>query len=207
MKHIFLIVNVFFFCTALSAVEVENLRCEYQVNPLGVDVVSPHLSWNIISPQRGEVQSAYRLLVASSEALLAKDKGDIWDSGKIKSGQSIHVAYQGPPLRAGVKYFWKVQVWDRNGKPSGWSRPAFWTMGLLTASDWGGAKWISYKDNRQWRDEWTAHKDNELRNASKKVYPDRSWPWHTGKDSSIFTLYEMAVPKYDPAPLLSSPCG
>jgi len=192
---------LFFFVTELHAVEIEQLRCEYQINPLGVDVASPHLSWLIVCPKRGEYQSAYRVLVASSEALLAKGKGDLWDSGKIASGQSIHVAYQGKPLQAGVTCFWKVQVWDMNGKPPAWSRPARWTMGLPTASDWAEAQWIASKDGQLWRDEWAAHKENELRGVSAKVYPDTSWPWHTGKDSSIFALYEMAEPKYDPAPL------
>ena len=196
-----LIIAGLLFNGTLYAIDVEQLRCEYQVNPLGIDVVSPHLSWVLASSKRGEFQQAYRVLVATSEALLAKGKGDMWDSGQTTSDQSIHVVYQGKPLQAGVKYFWKVQVWDREGKTSGWSQPASWSMGLLAQEDWDGAQWIAYKDNRQWRDEWEAHKDHELRNTAEAIYPNPSWPWHTGKDSAIFTLYEMAQPKYDPAPL------
>ena len=33
-------------------------------------------------------------------------------------------------------------IWDRNGKPSAWSRPASWSMGLLRHGDWK-AKWIT----------------------------------------------------------------
>jgi alpha-L-rhamnosidase len=33
---------------ALHAAEVQNLRCEYLENPLGIDVAKPRLSWKIV---------------------------------------------------------------------------------------------------------------------------------------------------------------
>ena len=144
---------------ALHATDVVNLRCEYRENPFGIDVVKPRLSW-IVEGQsdkaqsgRGIKQTAYQILVASSEELLKNDTGDLWDSGKVESDQSIHVEYgsstslmAGKPLASNQKCFWKVRVWsaksaDSGQKPSPWSKPALWTMGLLTPDDWQ-AKWI-----------------------------------------------------------------
>ena len=83
------------------------------------------------------------MLVASSPDILARDGGDLWDSGRVASDQSIHVEYAGKPLGSRMLCFWKVRAWDASGQPSAWSKPARWTMGLLTQADWG-AKWIAY---------------------------------------------------------------
>lgn len=123
-----------------------SLTCEYLRNPLGIDVVQPRLSWTIKSDRRGETQTAYHILVASSEELLHSDKGDLWDSGKVASDQSVLVEYAGKPLASEARCYWKVRVWDHNGKPSAWSETALWTMGLLHKSDWKG-KWIAYRAN------------------------------------------------------------
>jgi len=125
----------------LNAAEVKELRCEYRTNPLGIDIRSPRLSWVIASERRGELQTAYQVLVASSEELLKQDKGDLWDSGKVASDQSIHVEYKGKPLMSRMDCHWKVRVWDKDGKASDWSKPASWSMGLLDAGDWQ-AHWI-----------------------------------------------------------------
>jgi len=129
-----------------QAADVTTLRCEYLVNPLGIDVVKPRLSWVIEERSqktevRGAKQTAYQILVASSEDLLKKDKGDLWDSEKVASDQSIHVEYAGKPLESRMVCHWKVRVWDQKGKVSDWSQPAFWSMGMLKPEDWQ-AKWI-----------------------------------------------------------------
>lgn len=81
-----------------SGADVTNLRCEYRDNPLGIDAATPRLSWVIQSSKRGEMQTAYQVLAASTPELLAKDQGDLWDSGKVASDQSIQVAYGGALL-------------------------------------------------------------------------------------------------------------
>ncbi len=124
-----------------SKTTVTHLRCEYLVNPLGVDVVSPRLSWALESAERGTIQTAYQILVSSSEEVLAREECDLWDSGKVKSDQSIHVVFAGSPLISRRTCFWKVRVWDNHGGRHEWSQPATWTMGLLDASDWE-AKWV-----------------------------------------------------------------
>ena len=121
---------------------IERLRCEYLENPMGIDVLAPRLSWVLQSKERGQKQTAYRILVASSSEFLAKDQGDLWDSGKVAGDQTIQVVYQGKPLQTRMQCFWKVQVWDKDEKLSQWSDSASWSMGLLKPTDWQ-AKWIA----------------------------------------------------------------
>ena len=122
-----------------------NLQCEYHVNPLGIDAPQPRLTWQVQSRQRDQHQTAYEILVASDEGLLAQNIGNLWDSGKISSAQTINVDYDGRPLTSREVCFWKVKAWDGQGQPSDWSAPAMWSMGLLNTNDWQ-ASYISYRD-------------------------------------------------------------
>ena len=117
------------------------LKCEYAVNPLGIDAAAPRFSWVLGSTKRGQAQSAYQILIASSAAKLAADTGDKWDSGKISSPQSVNVVYKGKALASRENCWWKVRVWDKAGSPSPWSKPATFEMGLLKKADWKG-QWI-----------------------------------------------------------------
>ncbi|MEI6604734.1 MAG: glycoside hydrolase family 78 protein [Verrucomicrobiota bacterium] len=134
-----------------ASAAVTNLRCEYLADPLGIDVAKPRLNWVIetgnLKLGRGIKQTAYQILVAGSEEFLKKDKGDLWDSGKVESEQSVLVEYHGKPLRSWKQCHWKVRVWDKDGKASDWSQPAAWTMGLLDSNAWQ-AKWIGAETNR-----------------------------------------------------------
>lgn len=126
---------------AAGSITVKELRCEYRVNPLGIDVVNPRLSWILESNERGQKQSAYQILVASNKLDLKDNIGDLWDTGKVNSNQSVHIVYAGKELASEMQCFWKVRVWDKDDRPSAWSEQAFWTMGLLNSKDWQ-AKWI-----------------------------------------------------------------
>ena len=128
-------------CSAARAVDVQSLRCEYRTDPVGMDVAVPRLSWILSSDRRGEVQTGYRILAASMPELLAKEQGDLWDSGKVASDRQNQVEYAGRPLESRMRCHWKVRVWDKDGQASGWSRPASWSMGLLAPGEWQ-AKWI-----------------------------------------------------------------
>src|ERR1700753_1746633 len=99
-KYLFTIGVVFLAGVCPAAVAIKNTRCEYLVNPLGVDTTSPRLSWTITSDQRGEMQTAYQVLVASSSKILKDDKGDLWDSGQVASDESSQIAYSGSPLES-----------------------------------------------------------------------------------------------------------
>jgi len=125
-----------------AAVTVSGLRCEDRVNPEGIDVAQPRLSWIIESTRRGELQTAYEVRAASTAKLLAANQGDLWDSGKVASDASAQVAYAGSALPSHTQCFWRVRVWDRDGQPSAWSPGAVWSTGLLQPSDWSAA-WIS----------------------------------------------------------------
>lgn len=146
----------------MAALRVTGLKCEYAVNPLGVDVAAPRLSWQVASDQNGERQTAWQVLVASSREALAADRGDLWDSGKVAGDQTTLIPYAGKALASSRQVFWKVRSWDRAGRPSDWSAPttrvikswdrngkdvtwsspATWTMGLLAPDDWK-AKWLT----------------------------------------------------------------
>ena len=123
----------------------DNLRCEYELNPLGVERESPRLSWTVSSKSRAQIQSACRILVSSTRHFLDSDSGDLWDSGKIQSGVTIHVPYEGDELTARQRAWWKVMVWDAADRASRWSEPAYWEMGMLKPDDWRG-EWIGYPD-------------------------------------------------------------
>jgi alpha-L-rhamnosidase len=120
---------------------IHRLRCEYLTNPIGIDERQPRLSWVLSSNVRGQRQTAYQILVSSSPDGLDDDVGDLWDSGKVDSSQSAHVAYRGMPLKSQQRCWWKVRVWDMNGQPSTYSEAMWWEMGLLEAEDWQG-RWI-----------------------------------------------------------------
>jgi len=138
---------------------VSQLRCEYRDNPIGIDTPAPRLSWVLESDVRGECQTAYRILVASSLERLQRDEGDLWDSGKVLSSEQNQIAYSGKPLSANMECWWKVQVWDKDGKPSTWSQPSRWSMGLLKPANWQ-AKWIgaNFKTLPLFRREFTVEK-------------------------------------------------
>lgn len=117
------------------------LRCEYLVNPLGIGMTDPRLSWVISSNARGVQQHAYQVLAATSKEKLTEQKADLWNTGKASGDRSIHVVYAGKPLHSGEVCYWTVRVWTLPGAASAWSAPAFFSVGLLDGSDWKGA-WI-----------------------------------------------------------------
>ena len=120
---------------------VVNLRCEYLTEPLGIDVTSPRLSWELEASGRSRRQTAYRIVVASTPEQLANNSGDLWDSGKVVSDQTTQIVYDGRPLTSRARCFWKVSVWDATGSQSAFSEPAMWSVGLLGKEDWKG-DWI-----------------------------------------------------------------
>ena len=132
-------------CAADGTLKPLALRTEYLANPDGIEAAQPRLQWRVESAARGQKQTAYRILVASSAEVLARPEGDLWDSGKVPGDASTQIAYAGKPLASGRQCFWKVQTWDKAGVASAWSEPARWSMGLLKPEDWK-AQWSSFKD-------------------------------------------------------------
>ena len=132
---------------ASAALKPENLRTEWLPNPEGIDSEKPRLSWRVVAgeKERGQKQTAFRLLVASSKDALKADAADLWDSGKVASDETLNIEYAGKALASGQACFWKVKVWDKDDAESDWSTVAHWGTGLLKAEDWK-AQWISYKN-------------------------------------------------------------
>ena len=120
------------------------LRVDDLQNPLGIDDPAPHFSWRLQDATRGAVQTAYQVLVASSEAALGAGKGDVWDSGRVESDASLNVHYAGPPIEPSKRYFWQVKLWGAAGKAYPPSPTSWWEAGLVTPEGWRAA-WIGYE--------------------------------------------------------------
>lgn len=170
------IVCVLFLCLTLTAgAELSTpfaLKCEYRVNPEGIDTFTPRLFWKLDSTERGQMQSAWQILAASSEAKLAQDQGDLWDSGKVLSDNTIQVLYGGQLLDSFQKCWWKVRVWDQDDKMGAWSEAAFWSMGVLSEKDWAGAKWIGMPKT-------------EVESTEQQSIRDAHWVWHVGGEAQV----------------------
>jgi alpha-L-rhamnosidase len=182
-----------------------NLRCEYLVDPVGIDQTAPRLSWEMIDSRRSAVQQAYRILVADAPDLLGADVGNLWDTGTVTSDQSIQVVYAGRPLRPRTRAYWKVRVWDKHDHPSPWSSSAHWTMGLLERSDWE-AKWIGDSDppppvtpaNNGYHSEFASSPDTrkwvmiDLGESVKldgiRLHPARPYDWKADVPGFLFPL-------------------
>ena len=124
-----------------AAWHVTDLRCEYSTDPLGIDVPRPRLFWQLAGTCRGQRQTAYQILVASTSDRLDENEGDLWDSGRVKSNASTFIDYDGKRLKSSQQVFWKVRSWDERGEPSPWSHKASWTMGVVANDHWQ-AQWI-----------------------------------------------------------------
>jgi alpha-L-rhamnosidase len=146
MKPFLRLTKLFLILLALSSfsafagvkIEVKELICEYHTNPLGIDILNPRLSWQIVSADENVLQTAYEIKVTDQTA-----KGKLlWNSGKVNSAQSVNITYEGPALKSMQRVSWQVRVWDNKNKVSAWSAPGTWEMGILEPESWK-ASWIA----------------------------------------------------------------
>lgn len=156
MTRILTLVTLGLSSVAGAAVMPYSLECEARKDPVGIDAARPRLSWKLKSGERNQAQTAYRILVATSEQSLANDAGDLWDSGKVTSPRNMWIEYAGTELSAFQRVWWKVRTWDAGDQPSPWSAPAQWTETAMTASDW--------------KSSWIAHPDHTLRSGPLPVF-------------------------------------
>jgi len=136
-----LIIPGFIFAQNLS---VKDLTCEHKINPVGIDILQPRLSWKISGVGNNILQTAWSIRVATDPKFSSSKM--VWRSGKVLSDESVLQVYNGPALKSGQRYFWQVMIWDNKGRSTRWSETAFWEMGLLSPSDWK-ARWIELEDD------------------------------------------------------------
>lgn len=122
---------------------VNSLKCDYHVNPVGIDVTQPRLSWQTVAGENNFVQQAYEIRVAITLQNLTSSSKLIWNSGKVNSSESVNVVYGGPAAKSMQRLWWQVRIWDSKNKATAWSEPAYWEMGLLKTDDWK-ASWIRF---------------------------------------------------------------
>jgi alpha-L-rhamnosidase len=159
-----------------SEIKTDRLTCEYMVNPLGIEVVKPRLSWTILSSIRNQKQTAYEVVVSDNIKDIKRMKGNIWQTGKVSSSESVHVAYDGNPLKAFTRYYWRVKVYGKNGS-SDWTEFQWFETAMLKASDWQG-KWIGDGSQQFAKDEDFYKNDpmpllRKAINAEKKIVSAR----------------------------------
>ena len=115
---------------SLSATQVVNLKVETRTNPMGIDLEHPRFSWQLQSKKAAVLQNAYQILVADSPSKLSSEKDLVWNSGKVQSGISVLIPFNGNKLVSTKNYYWKVKVWTNKGETS-WSNVGKWTMAFL----------------------------------------------------------------------------
>jgi alpha-L-rhamnosidase len=151
MKSYYLQLILLFFafsgCTTgnESSLKILQIKCNGIENPSGTGKI-PDFSWIMTSQKRGEVQTAFQIIVSSDKKSSEKLKGDVWDSGKINSGANAWIKYGGKELEPGKEYYWKIKAWDKDNNPTEWSETGAFITGLFEKDDWSGAKWIGYQE-------------------------------------------------------------
>ncbi len=125
---------------AEATLSVQEMKVNSLSEPLGIDQL-PKFSWGYFSNINGKEQTAYRIIVASSQEKAEAHEGDIWDSTKIESSQNFDIPYEGTDLASKTEYYWAVECWDENGQSIGWSEVSRFETGMLHPEDWT-AEWI-----------------------------------------------------------------
>src|SRR5450631_4059452 len=192
------------------------LKCESLTTPLGMDTKNPVLSWKLQDPRPGARQTAYEVQVALSDTSLLAGKPDMWDSGRVESGDSIGAKYAGPALAPSKRYFWRVISWGRDGQPYPASDFSWWETGLLGQENWR-AKWIGYEEteHRHLREsgaQWITNADTETPKTKDQAAHDfrfrfdlvkqvrRASLYVTGQDSAAAWINGKQILAADPLP-------
>ncbi len=184
---------------AVGPLPPSGLKCEYLSGPRAVDTARPRFSWELRHNERGQVQSAYEVVISTG---VSADTAVVWDSGRVASADSTQVLYAGPALRSDTAYSWKVRSWDGQGRESGWSAPARFETGLLSGEGWGG-RWIGRagelrkeftlgKKVKRARVHWSGLGYSELRLNGRKVGRSVLDPaWTTYDKRVLYASYDV----------------
>jgi alpha-L-rhamnosidase len=136
------------FADDASAQKLQDLKCEYLTNPLGIDAIHPRLTWVLNDGRQGARQTAYQIIVGTDSVALTTGVANAWKSAKVPSSAQL-VVYKGGALKPYTKYFWRVSVWDAAGKVTIAAINNFET-GLIEKSNWKGT-WISDNRDREYK--------------------------------------------------------
>ncbi len=131
----------------IKTFSIYETSCNGERESIGIDKMPISFSWKTASEKRGFIQSAYRILVADSREKLDADNGNVWDSGKRRTRESVMVKYEGAPLKSSTRYYWKVKIWDENRKASEWSQTESFVTGMFSQEDWKGSEWIALEND------------------------------------------------------------
>lgn len=143
LKKTLLLFSLFIlFNGAHAQLQVSELRCEYLVDPLGIDTRMPRLSWKLKSPARNQRQEACEWQLALSAEELIEQRRILYSSPRIAGSLAALMEYAGPRLQSFQRYYWRVRVYDQQNRPSAWSKPAYFETAMLDSTDWQ-ASWIS----------------------------------------------------------------
>jgi len=164
----------------LANSETGILRCEYLLNPIGIDSPNPRFTWMMVDDSREAAQSAYELIVGNDSSKVASGVGEKWATGKVTSAAML-VEYNGSQLEPFTRYYWSVKVYDAAGNPSTVSAPASFETGMMKMENWKGT-WIS--DTRDIKLKPAPYFRNEF-NTVKKVISARAYIAVAG----LFELY------------------
>ncbi len=198
VKHYWILPVMGFVAGALYGAPVQ-LRVEHRVNPLGIDAMRPVFSWQSDAKERDWRQAGYRVLVASSAELLAQGKGDVWDSGRVESSESVNVAYGGPEPKSRQRYYWTVEVWDSHGKMERAANGAWWEMGLLAPGDWQ-AGWIRRSDPAAEKElqsiRWIGLPEARVEEVAQPVSAEFSYKLHLDRKPLSASLHVLSPGKF-----------
>jgi alpha-L-rhamnosidase len=167
-----------------AKVQVTKLVTEYHVNPIGIDIKTPRLSWQIISDQENVLQTAFEIRVADSKSNLSKKSKQLWATGKVADDNSVNISYKGSALKSMQRVYWQVRVWDNKNKASDWSEPAFWEMGILEEATWT-ASWITLPNEKEFDGSKPAQYYRNEFSVAKKIKSARVYVTSLG----IYQLY------------------
>jgi hypothetical protein len=166
------IILLLMLCTVVSvsatpSFSLYDLRCEQEKNPVGIDTQRPCFSWKTYSEKRNFIQSAYQILVSDTPEALNNNEGNVWNSGKVNSSQSVLTSFDGKPLKSFAIYYWKVRTWDKDNNLSEWSESQTFVMGLTDAKYWGNAVWIALEKDR--KEEYTVPARLDFKNIRETM--------------------------------------
>ena len=145
-KYMLALLGLLVWACSSNNIDIENMRCEYQISPIGIDSPAPRFTWNYTTNNEDATefsQDSYQLYIATREQDLRNSSDNSWQSDTIYS-DTPHATYQGSEkLKSRTRYYWQVIAQDKTKEDIRLSLlyPVLETA-QLNQSDWTGV-WIT----------------------------------------------------------------